>query len=310
MAIPGREGGKSDRYYCISSTGAGKAIRWILPALVLFACATHHHAPFTESPPEQRKLAAYESRLQNAAAASQYLSLHNIGQVDYPHFQARLWLIHFQAEQSPPYRVLINAAIHGNEPAAAEAAARLVEDLSSSPEKYKNSAIDVIPLVNPWGWVHDLRYNQAGIDINRDFATFNAREAEIIKSFIDDKAYDLMVDLHEDPTAQGFYLYQYGLDNKDVCEKIVAAIQELGYPIEQNVRMAVLKTANGIIDAPMWGLRYMRLTGQMSIANYYRQNNSRFVYTVETPASLLWEDRLKMQQTAVRMLLERYTGDK
>jgi hypothetical protein len=61
----------------------------------------------------------------------------------------------------------------------------------------------------------------------------------------------------------------------------------MGYPIEQDVSMAVLKTANGIIDAPMWGLWYMRLTGQLSIANYYRLNNSRFVYTVETPASLL-----------------------
>jgi hypothetical protein len=119
-----------------------------------------------------------------------------------------------------------------------------------------------------------------------------------------------MVDLHEDPTARGFYLYQYGLDDKSVCEKIVATIQDMGYRTEQDVSMAVLKTANGIIDAPMWGLWYMRLTGQLSIANYYRLNNSRFVYTVETPASLLWEDRLKMQQTAVMMLLEHYTGDK
>lgn len=310
MMNPGREGAESDRHHCISRTAAGKALWIILPALVLFACATHHHAPFTVSPPEQRNLAAYENRLHKAVAASAYLSMHNIGQVDYPHFQACLWLIHFQVVPSPRYRVLINAAIHGNEPASAETAARVVEGLSRLPEKYKNAAVDVVPMVNPWGWVRDTRYNQAGIDINRDFATFNAREAGIIKKFLEDKAYDLMVDLHEDSEAKGFYLYQYGSDDKSVSEKTVATIQDMGYPIEQDVSMAVLKTANGIIDAPMWGLWYMRLTGQLSIANYYRLNNSRFVYTVETPASLLWEDRLKMQQTAVMMLLEQYTDDK
>ena len=45
-----------------------------------------------------------------------------------------------------------------------------------------------------------------------------------------------MVDLHEDQDAQGFYLYQYGLADKSVCEKIVAVIQDMGYPIEQDVR--------------------------------------------------------------------------
>ena len=71
-----------------------------------------------------------------------------------------------------------------------------------------------------------------------------------------------------------------------------------------------LKTENGIIDAPMWGLWYMRLTGQLSIANYYRLNNSRSVFTMETPTSLLWENRLKMQKTAVTMLLYLMMDDK
>jgi hypothetical protein len=29
-----------------------------------------------------------------------------------------------------------------------------------------------------------------------------------------------MMDLNEDPTARGLYLYQYGLADKNVCEKI------------------------------------------------------------------------------------------
>jgi hypothetical protein len=83
----------------------------------------------------------------------------------------------------------------------------------------------------------------------------------------------------------------------------------MGYPIEQNIKMVTLKTENGIIDAPMWGLWYMRLTGQLSIANYYRLNNSRFVFTVETPVNLSWADRLKMQQIAVAGLIEQFAGN-
>jgi hypothetical protein len=300
----------SDLVQCKQRSAFGKAVCFIVLTFVFLSCASRHHEPFTVTPPEQRNLSTYENRLQKAAAVSNHLNMEKIGQVDYPDFQAAVWRIHFHAAQSPQYRVLISAAIHGNEPASAEMAARFVEELSESPEKYKDAAIDIVPIVNPWGWVHDIRYNQAGIDINRDFATFNAREANIIKQLLQGTSYDLMVDLHEDPTAQGFYLYQYGLDDKSVCEKIVATIKDMGYPIEEDVRMVILKTENGIIDAPMWGLWYMRLTGQLSIANYYRLNSSRFVYTLETPKSLLWEDRLKMQKTAVTMLLEQFTADK
>jgi hypothetical protein len=116
-----------------------------------------------------------------------------------------------------------------------------------------------------------------------------------------------MLDLHEDPSADGFYLYQYGLADKAACEKIVATVANKGYPIEQNVNMVILKTDNGIIDAPMLGLWYVRLTGQMSIANYYRLNNSKYVFTVESPIRLLWEDRLIMQRTAVDTFVDYFT---
>jgi hypothetical protein len=283
---------------------------FLLLGLALFSCASRHHAPYKEAPPEQRNLPSFEIRLQDAVAASQHLSMEKIGQVNYPGFQAALQMVHFQAAASPRRRILINAAIHGNEPASAETAARFIEELSGSPDKYDNLAIDIVPIVNPWGWVHDARYNQAGIDINRDFATFRSQEAEIIKQHLQHAAYDLMLDLHEDPKARGFYLYQYGLDSMSACKKIVAAIKDMGYPIEQNIKMVTLKTENGIIDAPMRGLWYMRLTGQLSIANYYRLKNSRFVFTVETPVSLLWADRLKMQQTAVTGLIEQFASNK
>ena len=274
---------------------------------ILYACASGHQAPFTDTPPPQRNLSAYEQRLQKAVTSSRHLSLEVIGHVSYPGFEAPLWRICFRPDDTVKYKVLLSAGIHGNEPAGAECALRFVEAIARTPEKYKDVAFDIIPLVNPWGWTQDIRFNQAGIDINRDFASFNSQEAKIIKQLIGADQYVMMLDLHEDPSAKGFYMYQYGLEDRQVGEQIIAAIHNMGYPAEQDVKMVIFKTENGIIDAPMWGLKYMRLTGQLSITNYYRLYHSPYVFTVETPTSLPFEDRLIMQRTAVDMLVENYT---
>ena len=289
--------------------------KYPIPLLILFlflniyitACVSGHHKPFDEHLAPQRDIFIYEKRLQAAVLSSRHLSMETIGQVEYPGFQAPVWQISFRPEETALYKVYINAAIHGNEPAGAECAIRMVEQLSNRPQLSANTAIDIIPIVNPWGWTHGVRFNRDGIDINRDFATFRSQESRIIRRTLQAKTYHVMLDLHEDPSADGFYLYQYGLADKVAGEKIVASVADQGYPIEQNVNIAILKSHNGIIDAPMLGLRYLRLTGQLSIANYYRLNNSKYVFTVETPLGFMWEDRLKMQRMAVDGLIDYYT---
>ncbi|MGB5746457.1 MAG: DUF2817 domain-containing protein [Desulfobacterales bacterium] len=148
-------------------------------SLILYACASGHLAPFTDTPPPQRNLSAYEQRLQTAVTSSRHLTLEEIGRVSYPGFQAPLWRIWFRPDGAVKYKVLFSAGIHGNEPAGVECTLRFVEAIARKPENYKDIAFDIIPLVNPWGWTHDIRFNQAGIDINRDFATLNSQEAKI-----------------------------------------------------------------------------------------------------------------------------------
>ena len=247
--------------------------------------------------------------IRTAVEASAYLSLKEIGKVDYEGFKAPIWCVSFRVEEPAFYRVLINAGIHGNEPAGVAFVLQLVEQLARNPYRQLSIAIDIIPIVNPWGWVHDIRFNRDGIDINRDFSTFDSREARIIADFLEDRHYDLMLDLHEDPYASGFYVYQYGIEDKTIAENLIDTIRNMGYPIEENVSMVILKTENGIIDAPMWGLRYMRITGQLSLSNYYRLNNSRRVYTVETPTSLAMADRMTMHRTAADVLITANTPD-
>ena len=181
--------------------------------------------------------------------------------------------------------------------------------MDDNPDRYSTAAIDIISIVNPWGWIHDIRYNRDGLDINRDFSTFYSQEAKIITGFVQDKQYDLMLDLHEDHSARGFYIYQYGAEDKTISRVVVETIKKLGYPLEDKVSMVILKAENGIIDAPILGLWYMRFTGQLALAHYYRLNNTRRAYTIETPTSLPTADRLTMQRTAVEVLISLKTPE-
>jgi hypothetical protein len=179
---------------------------------------------------------------------------------------------------------------------------QLIERMVGTPDAIPACTLEVIPLVNPWGWSHHTRFNRRGVDINRDFASFDSDEARIVCGNVLRNQYHLIIDLHEDPAARGFYMYQYGRQDTSVVAPIIQAVAEMGYPVEQDVKMVILKTENGVIDAPMWGLWYMKLTGQLSITNYGRLYNSPNVFTIETPTVLGWEDRLKMQQYAIERL--------
>ena len=275
----------------------------------LFACASGHHEPYKERLVPVRDLSDAQKNIQASVSRSAYLSFKEIGNVEYDGFKAPIWCVSFEGEKPVSYKVLINAGIHGNEPAGVTFVLQLLEQLDHNPYPHQSIAIDIIPMVNPWGWVQDIRYNQDGIDINRDFSTFDSQEARIIADFLEDRHYDLMLDLHEDPSAVGFYVYQYGIDNLAIAENLIDTIRNMGYPIEENISMMILKTENGIIDAPMWGLQYMRITGQLTLSNYYRLNNSRRVYTVETPTSLPMADRMTMHRTAVDVLITANTPD-
>jgi hypothetical protein len=180
---------------------------------------------------------------------------------------------------------------------------KLTERLAREKYPYGKAAFDIIPCINPWGWAHHIRFNRDGKDINRDFASFKSQEAAIIRNFVSGRTYDLIIDHHEDPRASGFYIYQYDSPNTTVSRGIIRAMRAQGYPVEQNVKMVVLKTKDGLIDAPRWGLWYMKITRQLSITNYLRLYNSTRVYTIETPTSLKWVDRLRMHLRAQDMLI-------
>lgn len=271
--------------------------------LLMLACASGGVKPYTEDPPLARDIDAFYARLETAVAPQSFIKAQDLGEVVYGSFRAPIKLYSIFNRSGFKHKVFLSGGIHGNEPAGPETLARLIESLSSDPALYGGVSFEIVPLINPWGWAHDVRHNRDGVDINRDLAPQRSQEARIIAGYLKENRYDLMIDHHEDPSASGFYMYQYAMPSQAVSRKAIAAIRAGGLPIEQNVNMVILKTDDGLIDAPMWGIWYMRATGQIGVPNYSRLYNCDNVYTVETATGLDYEQRLSAHQEARQVIL-------
>lgn len=271
-------------------------------------CATGNSVPFAEAQPMVRDISVVDYRLARAIPSDR-LRLKAIGEVSYGEYKAPVWAVSVGSTGESEYKVLLTAGVHGNEPAGVEVLLRTIEEIAKNPKHYEHVSFDIIPVVNPWGWSHDIRFNREGIDINRDFASFVSQEARIIRQFTNNKKYDLVIDHHEDPRAEGFYMFQNADSDTELSSKVIAGLRDMGYPIEQNVSMIILKTKDGLIDAPMWGLRYMQLTRQLSVPSYFRLDGSRKAFTVETPTRLNWDQRVRIHKEVLEILLQSLAGN-
>ena len=277
-----------------------------LCGLLAVSCASGHREPYSGAEPV-RDMAALESGLRAAIGQSAHASLLEAGRVEEEGFSAPIWLVRIERPGACAPGAL-GAGIHGNEPAGPEFALDAVRWLCAHPGAFPETSFDVIALLNPWGWSRDVRYDRSGIDPNRDFATFASETARVVREISRGRRYDLVLDHHEDPDARGFYLYQYADRDTRPARALIAAVRARGFPIEQDVRMVILRTRDGLIEAPRWGLWYMRASLCLSMTNWLRLEGAARVYTVETPTHLPLEDRLLLHRMAFEALLSAAAG--
>lgn len=272
-----------------------------LALLALAACASGHREPYTGAEPAVRDLARFEAELRAAAAAAEGATVGEAGRVSSEGFSAPIWTVSIE-RPGATRRALVFAGIHGNEPAGPAWALELVRRLVATPADLPDVSFDVVPLLNPWGWSRDVRYNRDGIDVNRDFAEFATQEARAFRDFVAPRRYDFSIDHHEDSAATGFYVYQYAERGTGVTRAAIAKVRALGFPVEQDVSMVILRTRDGLVRAPRWGLWYMKATGQLGSANWVRLRGVPRVYTVETPGAMAIADRITMHRVAFASL--------
>jgi hypothetical protein len=257
-----------------------------------------------------RDLGAVRQMLQAADRASVHQLLTEIGRISVPGFEAPIWRMAYRPFQADLKRVLILAGLHGDETAGVDYVLTLLQRLGSTPAATILYDMDILPLVNPWGWVHAMPFTQAGIDVAADFNGFKSTEAKVLRRFLRAKRYDLVIDLRDDPGAAGFYLRQYGTDPRRSATRILDAIRAAGYPIEDDRSGIWLRPSDGIVTVPLWGLTVLRWSRRLTLGGYLRENVSSNIFSLVTPAVLPLADRMAMQQIAVETLLSEYGEDR
>lgn len=253
-----------------------------------------------------RDLEPVHAVLLAADDASARLLLSEIGRTNTPG-NIPVWRMVYRAFRPDLKTALLLAGVHGNETAGVECALNVIRTLASATPTAAPYDLDIIPLLNPWGYIHDAASAPGGVDIATDFTSFDSHEARLLRRYLREKRYDLVIDLREDAAAHGFSIWQYGLPDTTVARQAVDRVRAAGYPIENSGGIGLLRARNGIVEAPMWGLTLLSLSREMTIAGYIRGGGvSAVVFTVVTPAGLPLTERTAMHRIAVDTLVDAY----
>jgi hypothetical protein len=203
-----------------------------------------------------------------------------------------------------PLKVLLASGTHGTETAGVEALMQLVETLARSPSRWPRVSFDIVPLVNPWGWVYGYRYNGVGEDVNRDYASRRTQEARLMRQLISrDGPFDLVMDLHESKKT-GYFVYQYLPPEEGLGDDYVRLVKRLGKPREDSYAEWIFPARDGILETPAFVLPWIAMGQSLSLEQYARLHGTRHAYTVESPVTDAFEDRVAVHQAAARTFID------
>jgi len=258
----------------------------------------------------RRDLSGVEARIRRFSAPSRKLEKTVLESLPYGRTTFGMHALSFSPAKgvTAKARVLLAAGVHGNEPAGPEALLRFASELAANPRLYPTLAIDIVPMVNPWGWSRDLRYNAKGLDINRDFASHRTREARALRAFIlSHGPYELFMDLHES-SKDGYFIYQYLSEEQGYGRAFTDIVRLSGQPREDDYTEAFFKTEDGVLVIPPVALVPVFLAGRLSFEHWMRLEGTRHAYTVETPMDDAFEDRVAVHLRTIRAFLAKAAG--
>ncbi len=242
------------------------------------------------------------SRMQRIAR-SPTVELEQIGEFEANSRTYPMYLMRMGNPAPDKVSVLINAGIHGDEPAGVEAALRFLETNSDNRDLLSRFSFVVFPCNNPTGWELDTRENWAGIDLNREFNTRKPPpEAAIISDALQGRCFDVVFEMHEDVDSPGLYLYEIAEDSsRFIGHEIISAAAALDCPINREECIEGMSARGGLIRRKAVRFRKTRLP----LAIFVYRTCGGHVITLEPPASRLsFEKRVEIQLTALRILLD------
>lgn len=209
-----------------------------------------------------------------------------------------IYLYHLESQKTNPKHILITGGVHGDEPAGIEAVLEfLARDNTCLLRQF---SFNIIPCINPYGYVHYKRENSDNVDINRSFEEDDVLEALIVKEALQDKQYTLAIDFHEDYDAHGFYLYEGIRDGEYIGTDIINDVKTIG-PIDTDDSGEDTESiAQGVYKVnSKWGMQ--------GLAPYLLHKHSKHVIITETPTVWKLEQRIALHLGVLDSALTYYT---
>ncbi len=185
--------------------------------------------------------------------------------------------------------IMITAGCHGNEPAPIYA---LYNFLKNKP-KIKDKRIVIVPCIVPFGFCINVDKNAKGVDINKDFFSKHPqRETKLLKQLVKKYKPIFVLNMHEDPDENKFFLYIEGKNYRQKAEKMVSLVSK-------DMKVYKLKkihgdiVINGIIESGKYSASFEDYLIKLNIPNF----------CVETPGTYPLQDRIKVCEKILRFVV-------
>lgn len=187
-----------------------------------------------------------------------------------------------------PFRVLITAGVHGNEPLGVQTAIDVVHHLARTGTAVP-SEIVILPTVNLEGLLIGKRTTRTGEDLNRLFEEDSHPVLMRIKKEIGNEPFDLSLDLHGANSRSGFFVIRSGPD-RDVARKALDHIDpslrllsDLGTPVGP----VSLRTKAGTrVGYHLLAAGLAQSNNSGTLKGYMTSIGTPLSYTVEYPGRL------------------------
>ena len=195
--------------------------------------------------------------------------------------------------------IYFSAGIHGDEPASTEA---LITWAEQQGRKLRNLPLLLLPCLNAWGLVQNIRLNLQGADLNRSFHRTDIPVIEAVKKVVAGHQFDAAVMLHEDYDGQGVYLYESQRLQPYWGEALLAAARA-HLPTDPRPKIDGRKIANGIHRRRIDQRRFARI-GYPEAVWLHLEHSARS-FTVETPSEFALERRVAAHVAVIEEVIYR-----
>ncbi len=193
-------------------------------------------------------------------------------------------------------KIYVSAGIHGDEPAGPATQLELLRQNVWPTD----AEIWLFPCLNPTGFRLNTRENAEGIDLNRDYRRQLAAETKAHVQLLERlPQFDLMICLHEDWEAQGFYLYELNPDHRSSpAEEMIRVVSPI-CPVDLTEIIDGRPAASGIIRPEL----DPATRDEWPESFYLILNKTRWSYTLEAPSDFDLGVRVAALGAAVNCLL-------